>query len=210
MRAMVAVLATAACMAATPVHAGKKKQATPRECTADLTGLPVTPVEQLVAKRKGMVLFNAKSPCFVREGQPPLPVAVLELPPFDGPYVLRFESIITNAFVMPRIEMLDEDGMVTRVIDATAFRKRTSVVSADVFVKLENAGERRVRVFPDPGEIGKSEQRTVMAMQSTYIYTGSWMSGTDTTHSINQVDAGRVQVSLIGDAWDERGRRRKP
>jgi hypothetical protein len=209
MRAVMAMLAAAACMAATPADAGKKK-APPRECTADLAGLPVTPVEQLVAKKRGMVLFDAKSPCFVREGQPPLPVAVLELPPFEGPYVLRFESIITSAFVMPRIEMLDEEGMVTRVIGAAAFRKRTSVVSADVFVKPENAAERRVRLFPDPGEIGKSEQRIVMGMQSTYIYNGSWTSGTDTTHSLNQVDAGRVQVSLIGDAWDERGRRRKP
>lgn len=152
-------------------------------------------------------MFNEKSTCLARAGLPPLPAVVLELPAFEGAYVLRVESLITGSFVMPRIEMLGTDGAVTRVIDQASFKKRTSVVSVDIFMKPENAGERRVLLFPDPAEIGKSEQRTVMGLQSTYIYTGTYNSGTDTTQNLQQVDEGRLSIRLVGDAWDEKGRR---
>ena len=132
----------------------------------------------------------------------------LELPKFEAPYVLRIESLISGSFMMPRVEMLGADGTVTRVIDAKSFRKRTSVVSVDVFMKAEHAGETRVLLFPDPEEIGKSEQRTVLGMQGTYIYTGTWYSGTDTTQNLQQVDEGKLTVLLVGDAWDAKGRRR--
>jgi hypothetical protein len=209
-RAVAGLAACALLFGGDAAFAGKKpkKPPPPRECTADHNTLPVTNLEQLLTKRKGVVLFNEKSPCLSRQGQPPLPAAVLELPKFEAPYILRIESLISGSFVMPRVEMLGADGTVTRVIEAGSFRKRTTVVSVDVFMKPENAGETRVLLFPDPAEIGKSEQRTVMSMQSTYIYTGTWNSGTDTTQNLQQVDEGRLTVLLVGDAWDDKGRRR--
>lgn len=210
-RAAVAAFAALALLFGGGAALAKKdaKPPPPRECTADHNTLPVTNLEQLVEKKKGMVVFNAKSPCLGRAGQPPLPAVVLELPKYEAPYVLRIESMIAGSFVMPRVEMLNADGTVSRVIEAASFRKRTSVVSVDVFMKAEHAGEARVLLFPDPAEIGKSEQRTVMGLQSTYIYTGTWNSGTDTTQNLQQVDEGKVHVQLVGDAWDEKGRRRK-
>jgi len=209
-RRAVATFAACALLAGHAALAAKKPKPPPppRECTGDHNSLPVTNLEQLLAKKKGVVVFNEKSPCLSREGQPPLPAVVLELPKFEAPYVLRIESQIAGSFVMPRVEMLGADGAVTRVIDAASFRKRTSVVSADVFMKAEHAGETRMLLFPDPVEIGKSEQRTVMGMQGTYIYTGTWYSGTDTTQNLQQVDEGRVTVRPIGAGWDEKGRRK--
>jgi len=207
-----AVVGLAACAlllgGGSALAARKDKKPPPRECTTDHNTLPVTNLELLLAKKKGIVVFNEKSPCLTREGQPPLPAAVLELPKFETPYVLRIESMISGSFVMPRVEMLGADGSVTRVIDAASFKKRTSVVSVDVFMKAEHAGETRVLLFPDPAEIGKSEQRTVMGMQGTYVYTGTWYAGSDTTQNLQQVDEGRITVRLVGDAWDEKGRRK--
>jgi hypothetical protein len=181
-------------------ESAEKPAPAPRTCTDTISELPVIGVEQLLKKRKIGVGLSARSACYLREGQPPLPAAVLTLPEYTAPYVLRVESTITDSLVLPRIEMLAEDGTVTRVIEGSAFRRRTTVASVDIFIKPEHAHERRVLLFPDPAEIGKSEARTTLMAVGSPNY---WMSGMDSTRVINQVDTGKLVVSLVGEIWEQ-------
>lgn len=178
-----------------------------RQCASSVAELTATALTELVAKKNGKFSFSAKSDCLVRDDHPPLPALLLELPEFPGPYVLRLESLIGDSFVMPRLEFYDGEGRFTRSVDQSAFRNRTTVVSADVFFRPEHAAERRVLVIPDPAALGKTRERTTLESRGAYMLYAAWFSGADTTVTLNQVEVGKLVVSLIGEPWEKKKKR---
>jgi hypothetical protein len=180
----------------------------PRVCVGSHSELPVTSLEKHFLEKKGRLKLDMKSPCLQRTGEVPVPAMLFALPELDAPYVVRIESIVSQTFVMPRIDMLGADHAPLRTIDHTRFKRRANSTTADIFMNAEHASERFLLIYADPAQIGTTDERLSMGLQSTFIGTGTWMSGSDTKTTVHAVETGSLVVSLVGERWEKAKKKR--
>ncbi|MBM0107380.1 hypothetical protein JM946_21790 [Steroidobacter sp. S1-65] len=195
-------LAVAACLASHASHAGKKEE--PRVCAASTAELKVVSLEEHVKKKKGKFVLGKKSECLVTSDGINLPAVLVELPPFVEPYVVNIQSLLGGTVLAPRVDALDAAKAHRRSLGLADVKSRGDSLSIDVFMNQENAEERYLVLYPDPEALGRGESRSSMGMQTTYIATGYWMSGTESKQLVNYVDAGTLIVTLKGSQWDKK------
>jgi hypothetical protein len=196
-------LALIACCATGAALAAKKKDE-PRKCAASTGELTVISLEQHVEKKKGKFVLGKKSECLVTADGGNLPAVLVELPPFTQSYVVNIRSLLGGTVLAPRVDVLDANKVPRRSLGLADLKSRGDSLSLDVFINKENADERYLALYPDPSAFGRGESRSSMGTQTTYIATGYWISGTDSKHVVNYVDAGTLMVTLKGPQWDKK------
>jgi hypothetical protein len=195
-------LATAACLASSASHAAGKKDE-PRACAASIAELKSVLLEQHVKKKKGKFALGKKSECLVTADGISLPAVLVELPPFAEPYVVNIRSLLGKTVLAPRVDVLDATKTQRRSLGLADTKSRGDSLSIDVFINQDNADERYLVLYPDPTALGSGESRSSMGLQTAYIGTGYWTSGTESKQLVNYVDAGTLVVTLKGPRWEK-------
>lgn len=195
-------LAIVACCATGTALAGKKKEE-PRACVANVAELSVVSLEQHVKKKKGKFVLDKKSECLVTADGGNLPAVLVELPPFTQSYAVNIRSLLGSTVLAPRVDVLDANKVQRRSFGLAELKSRGDSVALDVFINKDNADDRYLVLYPDPSAFGQGESRSSMGVQSTYIATGIWMSGSDSKQVVNYVDAGTLIVTLKGPQWED-------
>lgn len=196
-------LAITTCLASNVSHAGGKKEE-PRVCAASSAELKVVLLEEHIKKKKGKFALGKKSECLVTNDGIDLPAVLVELPPFVEPYVVNIRSLLGGTVLAPRVDVLDAAKMQRRSLGLADVKSRGDSLSIDVFMNRDNADERYLVLYPDPAALGRGESRSSMGMQTTYIATGYWTSGTESKQQVNYVDAGTLIVTLKGSRWEKK------
>jgi hypothetical protein len=195
--------AVLACCAAGAAMAAKKKEG-PRECVANIAELTVVSLEQQVKKKKGKFVLGKKSECLVMPDAGNLPAVLVELPQFTQPYAVNIRSLLGGTVLAPRVDMLDVNKTQRRSFGLADLKSRGDSLSVDIFINDDNADERYLVLYPDPSAFGHGESRSSMGMQTSYVGTGYWISGTDTKRVVTYVDAGTLIVALKGPQWEKK------
>jgi hypothetical protein len=196
-------LAIAACFAGCASLAAGKKEEPPRVCAASTAELKAVLLEEHVKKKKGKFALGKKSECLVTADGINLPAVLVELPPFTESYVVNIQSLLGKTVLAPRVDVLDATKTQRRSLGIAETKSRGDSLSIDVFINQENADERYLVLYPDPTALGRGESRSSMGMQTAYIGTGYWMSGTESKQLVNYVDAGTLVVALKGPRWEK-------
>jgi hypothetical protein len=193
----------AGCLTAMTAFAGKK-EAAPRVCVAAPADLTVVSLENHVKQKKGKFALNEKSQCIVTPDGGKLAAVLVELPQFTQSYSVNVRSLLGATVLVPRIDVLNAQKEVRRSLGLTDVRRRGDSLELDVFVTKDSADDRFLLVYADPAAFGQAESRSTMGMQTSYIGTGYWTSGTETKQQINYVDEGTLLVSLKGPQWEKK------
>lgn len=196
-------LAMAAYLASHAAHAGSKKEE-PRVCAASSAELKVVSLEEHVKKKKGKFVLGKKSECLATADGIDLPAVMVELPPFVEPYVVNIRSLLGSTVLAPRVDVLDAAKNQRRTLGLADVKSRGDSLSIDVFMNRDNADDRYLVLYPDPSALGHGESRSSMGMQTAYIATGYWTSGTESKQLVNYVDAGTLIVTLKGPQWEKK------
>lgn len=200
MRVLVAVLAC--CVTLPALGAGKnKKEEVPRTCVASAAELTVIPLEDHVKQKKGKFVLGKKSECLATADGLNLPAVVVELPAFTQSYSVNVRSLLGGTVLAPRIDVLDAQKASRRSLGLQEVRRRGDSLELDVFVTQNDGDDRYLVLYPDPAALGQGESRSTMGMQTAYIATGYWTSGTESKVQVNYVDEGILMVTLKGPQW---------
>lgn len=197
-----ALAIVAGCATGTALAAKKKEE--PRACVANAGELTVVSLEQHVKQKKGKFVLGKKSECLVTPDGGNLPAVLVELPPFTQSYAVNIRSLLGGTVLAPRVDVLDANKAQRRSLGLADLKSRGDSVSIDVFINKDNADDRYLVLYPDPSAFGRGEARSSMGMQTAYIGTGYWTSGTENKQVVNYVDAGTLIVTLKGPQWEKK------
>lgn len=195
-------LAIIACCTTGAALAAKEKE-DKRTCVANASELTVVSLEQHVKKKKGKFVLDKKSQCLVTADGGKLSAVLVELPPFTQSYAVNVRSLIGPTVLAPRIDVLDATKAQRRSFGVNELKSRGDSLAVDIFINKDNADDRYLVLYPDPSAFGGSQARSSMGMQTSYVGTGFWTSGTDKKQVVNYVDAGTLMVTLKGPQWDK-------
>jgi hypothetical protein len=198
----ISVAALACCVALPALSAEKKDE--PRTCVANAAELTVVPLEDHVKRKKGKFVLGKKSECFVTADGFNLPAVIVELPAFTQSYSVNVRSMLGGTVLAPRVDVLDAQKAPRRSLGLQDVRRRGDSLELDVFVTRNDGDDRYLVLYADPSALGQGESRSSMGMQTAYIGTGYWMSGTDTKIQVNYVDEGTLMVTLKGPQWEKK------
>jgi Maltose operon periplasmic protein precursor (MalM) len=185
-----------------PANAAKAVKA--HECLADPAGLTVVSLAAYVKEKKGKFVLGEKSECLVTADGGNLPVVVVELPQFSEPYCVSVRSVVGASVLVPRIEVLDSQKTVRRSLGLADIHRRGDSLEVDLFVNEPDAADRYLVIHADAAAFGQGESRSTMGIQTTYVGTGYWTSGTEASRQINYVDKGTLFVELKGPQWEKK------
>jgi hypothetical protein len=129
---------------------------------------------------------------------------IVELPAFTQSYSVNVRSMLGGTVLAPRVDVLDVQKAPRRSLGLQDVRRRGDSLELDVFVTKNDGDDRYLVLYADPSALGQGESRSSMGMQTAYIGTGYWMSGTDTKVQVNYVDEGTLMVTLKGPQWEKK------
>jgi hypothetical protein len=198
----ISVAALACCVTLPALSADKKDE--PRTCVASAAELTVVPLEDHVKRKKGKFVLGKKSECLLTADGFNLPAVIVELPAFTQSYSVNVRSMLGGTVLAPRVDVLDAQKAPRRSLGLQDVRRRGDSLELDVFVTRNGGDDRYLVLYADPSALGQGESRSSMGMQTAYIGTGYWMSGTDTKVQVNYVDEGTLMVTLKGPQWEKK------
>ena len=201
-RACHATALVALCAVSVPAVAGNKEVA--RICADGVSALRVISLESHVKQKKGKFVLGKKSECLVTVDGGNLAAVLVELPAFTEPYSINIRSLLGKSVLVPRADLLDATKATRRSLGLQDVKRRGDSLSIEVFINNENADERFLVLYADPAAFGQAETRSSMSIQSTYVGTGTWMSGNEARQVVNYASEGTLVVGLNGAQWEKK------
>jgi hypothetical protein len=185
-----------------PAVAGNKEVA--RACASEASALRVISLEAHVKQKHGKFVLGKKSECLVTADGGNLAAVLVELPAFTEPYSISIRSLLGKSVLVPRADLLDATKVRRRSLGLQDVKRRGDSLSIEVFINNENADERFLVLYADPAALGQTETRSSMSIQSTYVVTGTWMSGNEAKQVVDYVSEGTLVVALNGAQWEKK------